>query len=82
MGVGIAMCAGTDVMMQSVGISFLKGNQLGMARAIRLSCTIMRSILQNPFFAFFYNAWGIALAQRFYTNSSACSSTRSLSAQR
>ena len=60
--VGIAMGTGTDVAMESAGITLVKGDLMGIVRARILSQATMRNIRQNLFFAFIYNALGIPLA--------------------
>ena len=60
--VGIAMGTGTDVAMQSAGVTLVKGDLAGIARARTLSRATMRNIRQNLFFAFVYNAAGVPLA--------------------
>jgi len=60
--VGIAMGTGTDVAMQSAGITLVKGDLRGISKAIRLSRAVMRNIRQNLVFAFLYNALGIPVA--------------------
>ena len=60
--VGIAMGTGTDVAMESAGVTLLKGDLNGIVRARHLSAATMANIRQNLFFAFFYNAAGIPVA--------------------
>jgi len=60
--VGIAMGTGTDVAIESAGITLLKGDLMGIVRARRLSQATMRNIRQNLFFAFIYNAAGVPIA--------------------
>lgn len=60
--VGIAMGTGTDVAMESSGITLVKGDLRGIVRALRLSRATMGNVRQNLFFAFFYNALGVPVA--------------------
>jgi P-type Cu+ transporter len=60
--VGIAMGSGTDVAIESAGITLLKGDLTGIVKARRMSEATMRNIRQNLFFAFIYNAAGIPVA--------------------
>src|SRR4051795_7614479 len=60
--VGIAMGTGTDVAIESAGITLLKSDLTGIVRARKLSAAVMRNIRQNLFFAFIYNAAGVPIA--------------------
>ncbi len=60
--IGIAMGTGTDVAMESAGITLVKGDLMGIVKARRLSRLTMRNIRQNLFFAFAYNAIGVPVA--------------------
>jgi Cu+-exporting ATPase len=60
--VGIAMGTGTDVAMQSAGVTLIKGDLMGIVRARRLSQATMANIRQNLFFAFIYNSAGVPVA--------------------
>jgi Cu+-exporting ATPase len=60
--VGVAMGTGTDVAMESAGLTLVKGDLHGIVRARRLSRATMRNIRQNLFWAFAYNAAGVPLA--------------------
>ena len=60
--VGIAMGTGTDVAMESAGVTLVKGDLRGILRALKLSRATMRNIKQNLFFAFAYNSVGVPVA--------------------
>jgi Cu+-exporting ATPase len=60
--VGIAMATGTDVAIQSAGVTVMGGDLRGIVRARRLSKAVMRNIRQNLFFAFVYNSVGVPVA--------------------
>lgn len=60
--IGIAMGTGTDVAMESAGVTLLEGDLKGIVRTHKLSQLTMKNIRQNLFFAFFYNALGVPLA--------------------
>jgi Cu+-exporting ATPase len=60
--VGVAMGTGTDVAIESAGVTLVKGDLRGIAKAIRLSHATMRNVKQNLFFAFVYNALGVPIA--------------------
>jgi Cu+-exporting ATPase len=60
--VGIAMGTGTDVAIESAGITLVKGDLMGIVNAMHLSRAVMRNIRQNLFFAFIYNALGVPIA--------------------
>ena len=60
--VGIAMGTGTDIAMESAGVTLVKGDLTGILKARRLSAATMRNIRQNLFFAFVYNAAGVPIA--------------------
>jgi Cu+-exporting ATPase len=60
--VGIAMGTGTDVAMESAGVTLVKGDLRGIVRARRLSRAVMCNIRQNLFFAFIYNSLGVPVA--------------------
>jgi len=60
--VGIAMGTGTDVAMESAGVTLVKGDLTGIVRARRLSKATMSNIRQNLFFAFIYNSLGVPVA--------------------
>jgi P-type Cu+ transporter len=60
--VGIAMGTGTDVAIESAGITLVKGDLMGIVKAMHLSRAVMRNIRQNLFFAFIYNTLGVPIA--------------------
>ena len=60
--VGVAMGTGTDVAIESAGITLVKGDINGIVKALKLSRAVMSNIRQNLFFAFIYNAVGIPIA--------------------
>jgi Cu+-exporting ATPase len=60
--VGIAMGTGTDIAMESAGVTLVRGDLLGVAKARALSAATMRNIRQNLFFAFVYNTAGVPIA--------------------
>jgi Cu+-exporting ATPase len=60
--VGIAMGTGTDIAIESAGVTLVKGDLRGIVKAIRLSHATMRNVKQNLFFAFVYNALGVPIA--------------------
>ena len=74
--VGIAMGTGTDVAIESAGVTLVKGDLRGIVRARRLSEAMMRNIRQNLFFAFVYNVLGVPIAAGVLYPSSGCSSAR------
>ena len=75
--VGIAMGTGTDVAMESAGVTLVKGDLRGIVRARRLSRATMRNIRQNLFFAFVYNAVGVPIAAGVLFPFFGCCSPRS-----
>src|SRR5690606_21773900 len=60
--IGIAMGTGTDVAIESAGVTLLHGDLRGIVRAVKLSKAVMRNIRQNLFFAFIYNTLGVPVA--------------------
>ncbi|MFN2382572.1 MAG: haloacid dehalogenase, partial [Guyparkeria sp.] len=60
--VGVAMGTGTDVAIESAGLTLVKGDLRGIVGGLRLSRAVMRNIRQNLFFAFIYNATGVPIA--------------------
>ena len=63
--VGIAMGTGTDVAIESAGVTLLKGDLMGIVKARRLSQATMRNIRQNLFFAFVYNSVGVPVPRAY-----------------
>jgi Cu+-exporting ATPase len=76
---GIAMGGGTDVAIESAGITLVKGDLRGIVRARRLSAAMMRNIRQNLFFAFVYNVLGVPLAALGMLNPMIASAAMTLS---
>lgn len=60
--VGVAMGTGTDVAIESAGITLVKGDLNGIVKVLRLSRHVMKNIRQNLFFAFIYNVLGVPIA--------------------
>lgn len=60
--VGIAMGTGSDIAIESAGVTLVKGDLRGVVRALKLSRAVMRNVRQNLFFAFIYNAAGVPIA--------------------
>jgi Cu+-exporting ATPase len=60
--IGVAMGTGTDVALESAGITLVKGDLNGIVKALRLSRGVMNNIRQNLFFAFIYNMLGVPVA--------------------
>jgi P-type Cu+ transporter len=60
--VGVAMGTGTDIAMESAGVTLVKGDLRGIAKAVTLSRNVMSNIRQNLFFAFIYNTLGVPVA--------------------
>lgn len=70
--IGIAMGTGTDVAIESAEITLLKGDLVGIVKAMNLSAMVMKNIRQNLFFAFFIMPWVYLLLQVSYSRFSAC----------
>ncbi len=60
--VGIAMGTGTDIAIESAGVTLIKGDLLGIVKVLKLSRATMKNIKQNLFFAFIYNSAGVPIA--------------------
>ncbi|HJW95676.1 MAG TPA: copper-translocating P-type ATPase [Thermoanaerobaculia bacterium] len=77
--VGIAMGSGTDIAIESAGVTLVRGDLRGIARARTLSEAMMRNIKQNLFFAFIYNVIGIPIAALAFLNPMIASAAMTLS---
>ena len=77
--VGIAMGTGTEAAIQSAAVTLVKGDLMGIVRALRLGRATLRNIRQNLFFAFAYNALGVPLAAMLLLSPMVAAAAMSLS---